>query len=139
MRSARLARFFQAIAGHGWLIAALVVLGANILGLAAVFSDLGPSEPAWLRIVSIVGLFVFAGTVFGALLPRAWYLAVLTCIGPMAFGALALSVRLRVDGPPPYWTFILLTLSVPPMLALVSAYFGSGLRRNVEIAGSDAP
>ena len=102
------------------------------------FSDLGPLEPAWLRIVSIVGLFMLAGTVFGALLPKAWYLAVLACISPVTLGAFALWMRLSAGGPPPYWAFILLVLSVPPLLALVSAYLGSRLRRNVEVAGSDA-
>jgi len=125
----RLARLLESIAGHERLVASSVLIAVNVYGLAAFFSDLGPMEPAWLRLAGVVLLFAIGGGVVGILLPDNWYLAAAGCCSVAMFGLFGLSMRLKMGGPPPYWFVIALELIGPLAVTLVSGYLGSRLRR----------
>jgi hypothetical protein len=135
---ARATDFFRAISGKERGIAGVALAATNVYGLAALFSDLGPREPPWLRVVLIAMLYIAGGAAVGALLPRRWHLAVLGCGTSTLMGALAFSYRWTTGAPPLYWTLIVLELSGPPTVTLAAAYLGSRYRRRLETNASGA-
>lgn len=79
------------------LLRALGAAGLAIVsgGLSAsfVFSDLGPNEGRTLRYAASAAVAFLAGLAFGRLMPRVWYLGVLTSWGALVLGMIALVLR----------------------------------------------
>ena len=107
---------------------ALLVFVIGVLGLSGFFSDLGPGESERERIAFVVGVYVVGGGLLGALLPRRWYLAVLSAWGPLLVSAPGLLVPLSRGQATPYWSYILLGLVGAPAVAVAAGFAGSRIR-----------
>ena len=102
----------------------VVALVTGFVGLAAFFSDLGPSETEAKRIAFVVATYAVGCGLVGALLPRAWYVALIAAWGP-----LFLAVPELISGPASgLSTWNLAELVLVPAAALVFGYVGARLR-----------
>jgi hypothetical protein len=99
-------------------------------------SDLGPSETVAARVAVVVVVYVIGCGLIGALLPRQWYVAVISAWGPVlisTFMLVALVFRLGepAGAPGAFAGFWLLALIVFPAFAFASGYVGAWLRRRM--------
>lgn len=123
MRSVR--RFVPKNSVVRWVLAAFIVLIVGVVGLSAVFSDLGPGEVLAVRILWVSAVLVVGGVLIGLLLDRRWYLAVAESWGPVLWGALLLLFTLRgSDHRGPGWVVLALCLLAAPAAALFGGFLG---------------
>lgn len=117
-----------------------VILGA--IGLALVFSDLGPDESWPVRAAVAASYFFLCGVGIGLLSRDQWYIAGLSAWGGVLFGGYLVLVALGSYGTtafeakdPPFISSGLILLFVPIALSLLGGYIGSQLsnRRTGEI------
>lgn len=110
------------------VLAVIIALMVGVIGLWAVFSDIGPRDSIATRWL-ITGLVYAAGAMaVGFLVPRRWYLALLTAWGPLVLGLIGLTAKLMNGGPLPYWRFLALTILGVPGFALLFGYLGRRVR-----------
>ncbi|HEX5045323.1 MAG TPA: hypothetical protein VFV75_20680 [Candidatus Polarisedimenticolaceae bacterium] len=102
----------------------LVILATGACGLAGLFTDQSPGESVVLRFALLVLVQVLGAALVGWLVPRWWILAVLTAWGPLLLGGVGLYVKLRHDTTMPSLRFFLLSLVLPPLLALAGGLLG---------------
>ena len=110
------------------VLAVLVALLVGVIGLWSVLADSGPKESRTMRWLMTGVISALGATTVGALVPRRWYLAVITAWGPLFLGAMGLVAKLAHGGPIPYWSFLATTLLGLPALAVLFGYVGRRLR-----------
>lgn len=117
----------------------LLAAGFGVVGLALVFTDLGPTSTPTARVLSSAGLFLVAGVSIGLLNPRgrSWSLAVLSAWGPAVLGAVGMWIWLRSPGGEP--GLALAFLLGPAGLALAGGWGGARLRRALRERSSQPP
>ena len=113
------------------LVGLLVALITGFVGLTGFFSDLGPSETGTERIVLLLVSYAVGCGLVGALLPRAWYFALIAAWGPVLIALPGLVNKVVRGGPFPFWSFLLEALVAVPAAALVFGYAGSWLRKRL--------
>jgi hypothetical protein len=106
------------------LVALFLAVGVAGIGFKAFFSDLGPHEALWVRILVVGAAYTVVPLLVGALIPDRWYLAVLAAVGPVALGAFAMVMRIAGGVAPPYWSFITVSLVGVPAVACCRAMSG---------------
>lgn len=111
----------------------LITLVTTFLGLMLVFSDLPASESAASRIAKIALTYALGCGLVGTLLPRAWYVASITALGPFLLAAVGVVGKLTQGGPYPYWSNLFMGLVLIPAAALAFAFAGSRLRRKLAV------
>ena len=130
------------MAWHARFVATLggVVIAfiTGCVGLFGFFSDLGPSETQTERIVFLVVSYAVGCGVVGAILPRAWHVALIAAWGPLLIALPGLVMKLMGGGPVPYWSFLLQALVAVPAAALAFGYGGSWLRRRLTRSAATA-
>lgn len=108
----------------------LLAAGFGVLGLAAVFTDVGPTSTPAARALACAALFLVGGLLIGFLNPRgrAWGLAVLAAWGPAVLGAMGLWIWIRTpaSGEP---GLALVFLLAPAGVALAGGWSGARVRR----------
>ncbi len=109
------------------LLAALLALGSGALSGYFAFVDLGPGESAALRNALAAALGFVSGLAFGALVPRAWFLAFLASWGTLLLGLLGVVVNVRRGALPAAGSA--LVFFGPAALALCGAWLAARRRR----------
>ena len=96
-------------------------------GLAAAFSDLGPSETVLNRLVVTGLVFLFGGFIVGIIEKRIWYLAGICAWGPirvyLGIGFLGLGMV--------KWEAISVYMILPIALSLLGGYIGFRIRNRL--------
>jgi hypothetical protein len=114
--------------------AVIIAIATGFLGLSMFFSDLGPSESMVFRFSTLVLLYAVGGGAIGALVPRAWYVAILAAWGPVLL-TLPMLLGPRVgtpSSPADQMQQGLLGVVVVPLAALAFAFLGTRVRRRFE-------
>ena len=104
--------------------ATLVILATGGFGLVGLFSDVPPGASVVLRLLLLTLVQVLGAALVGLLLPRLWFVALLTAWGPVLLGAVGLYVKLRHETAFPRARFLILSLVLPPLLALAGGLLG---------------
>jgi hypothetical protein len=105
------------------------ILLANLLGLAAVFSDLGRGESMTQRFLPIAGIYAIGGLAIGFLFEKQWYRSMHLCWGLAIFVVPILLMRILDGGVYLYWKLFLYPVVVVPGVALTSGFMGALLKR----------
>jgi hypothetical protein len=108
----------------------LAILATGAYGFVGVFSDRSPGESAVFRMASLALVSVVGAGLVGMLLPRRWYLAVLTAWGPMLMGCLGLYVKVAHPGPFPRVRALAVMLLVWPCVAVAGGFLGMWIARH---------
>ena len=107
---------------------AVAIVGAiciGMLGLVSFFSDLSSGETILSRVLFIVICYAIGSLLFGILVPRYWYGALIAAWGPLLIGLLGLLSMIRNGGPYPYLAYLASALLGVPGLCLAFGYTGS--------------
>lgn len=103
----------------------------GVFGLSLVFSDLGPGEAWWGRVLVATLFFFFCGLGIGWFNPRFWMIAGLSAWGGILMGGLLVFFALSKYGTaafdahePPYISVGLIMLFLPVTFSLVGGYVG---------------
>ena len=104
--------------------ATLVILLTGAFGLWGVFTDASPGESVALRLTLLVLVQLLGAALVGVLLPRWWMLALLSAWGPFLLGGVGLYVKLRHQTVFPRPMFLVLSLTVPVLLAVSGGLLG---------------
>ena len=118
----------RSVATLGGVVVAFIT---GFAGLSGFFSDLGPSETQAGRIIFLVVSYAVGCGIVGAILPRAWQIALIAAWGPLAIALPGLVIKLMGGGPVPYWSFLLQALLAVPAATLAFGYGGAWLRRRL--------
>ena len=110
------------------VLAVIIALAVGVIGLWAVFSDIGPKDSMAARWLMTSLVYAAGAMAVGFLVPRRWYLALLTAWGPLVLGLIGLTVKLINGRPVPYWRFLALTILGVPGAALLFGFLGRRVR-----------
>ena len=110
------------------VLAVIIALMIGVIGLWAVFSDIGPKDSIATRWLVTSLVYAAGAMAVGFLVPRRWYLALLTAWGPLVLGLMGLAVKPVNARPIPYWRFLALTILGVPGFALLFGYLGRRVR-----------
>jgi hypothetical protein len=101
-----------------------LVIVSGALSAGFVFSDLGPNEGTMLRFAASAAVALLAGLAFGRLMPRVWYLGVMTSWGALLLGMIALVLRFTRPSDDLMWAMTLGYLALP-FLSWCGSYLGA--------------
>ena len=113
------------------ILVTAVVLVTGFLGLAQVFSDLGPRETGMQRILSTLLTCIIGSLLIGLIVPKRWYLAVLNAWGPLLLAGGGLLVAIRMGRVTEVLSGLLPILVVMPGTSLLSALAGALMRQRL--------
>jgi hypothetical protein len=105
--------------------AGLLVFGGAAWGLVLFFTDLGTAESVRSRVLLVTALYTVVPFLVGVLVPRWWYVALLTAAGPVGLGILSLIMRTSAGGPPPFWSYIVAAAVGVPVVVTLAARIGA--------------
>lgn len=117
----------------------------GVFGLSMVFSDLGPGEAWWERVLVATFFFFFCGLAVGWFNPRFWIIAGLSAWGGILMGGLLILASFSKYGTaafgvqePPYISAGLMVLFLPLTFSLVGGYVGKLIGQRMAKAKSPA-
>jgi hypothetical protein len=113
---------------------AIAIVGAicvGMLGLVGFFSDLSPGETILVRVLFIVICYAVGSLLFGILVPRYWYGALIAAWGPVLIGLPGLLSKILNGGPYPHLAYLASAFLGVPGLCLAFGYTGSRLSSRI--------
>src|SRR5436309_6428654 len=113
------------------LVVTSVVLVTGFLSLAQIFSDLGPQETQVSRILVSWLTLIFRAVLIGLIMPRCWYLAVLTAWGPFLLVGGSLLVAIRTGRITQAFAGFVETFLIVPGILLLSAFAAAVMRQRL--------
>ena len=111
------------------LVVTSVVLVTGFLSLAQIFSDLGPQETQVSRILVTWLTLIFGAVLIGLIVPRRWYLAVLSAWGPFLLAGGGLLVAIRTGRIAQAFAGFVETFLIVPGILLLSAFAAAVMRQ----------
>ena len=113
----------------GAAITVMIIVG--LLGLYCSFADLAKDE-SWIeRGLFLLSIYAIGCALFGVLVPRHWYGALLAAWGPLLITLPGLLSKIINRGEHPYWSFLAAVWVIVPGVCLLFGYAGSRLRRKL--------
>lgn len=113
------------------ILSAVLAVLFGIFGLVLVFSDLGPGEVWWERVLIAMLFFFFCGLAVGWFNPRFWIIAALSAWGGFLMGGSLVFFALSKYGKaafdaqePPYISVGLIMLFFPVIFSLIGGHVG---------------
>lgn len=126
-------------------LSVIFALLSGVFGLSMVFSDLGPGEAWWGRVLVATIFFFFCGLAVGWFNPRFWIIAALSAWGGIFMGGLLVFFALSKYGKaafdaqePPYISVGLIMLFLPVTFSVVGGYIGKLIGQRLAKAKSPA-
>ena len=124
----------------GNLLKFIIVSAAAIvtgwIGLAGLFSDIGPNENVAERVATVTTVYIIGCGIIGALLQKKWYIAIITTWGPILISIFMLVVYFFNLGTPantkffvPFWISVLFGF---PIFSLIFGFIGAWLCRKLQ-------
>jgi hypothetical protein len=121
----------------GAAITVLVIVG--LLGLYCFFADLSQNE-TWIgRGLFLLGIYAIGCGLFGVLVPRHGYGALIAAWGPLLISLPGLISKIVNRGEYPYWSYLASIWVVVPGACLLFGYAGSRLRRKLSRPRNEEP